>query len=210
MRRLTSRHLVAIAVLASTATTASVSLAVLRSTNSVQPVHIGPSRGMHHPPPGAKRLADRVFAVLKRVSAVASDVGPSDVGSSNGVPALVQGQFTASVFQEPSGSICIQAGSPGEGLSIGCAPVQEAASVGLTLLTSGVGEQTRITVLVPNGVSGVTVATPSEQLSGAVSNNVASVVVDGKFLNVSYKLPDGQSHTWVAPRTPAEPAPAAG
>jgi hypothetical protein len=205
MRRLTSRHLVVIAVLAFAATTASVSLAVLGSTDSVPPVHIGPSRSMHHLPPRARRLADREFAVLKRVSAVASDVGPS-----NGAPALVEGQFTATVFQEPSGSVCIQGGSPGEGLSIACAPVQQAASVGLTLLTSGVGEQTRITVLVPNGVSGVTVATPSQQLSGAVSNNVASVVIDGTFLSVSYRLRDGRSHTWLAPRTPAEPAPPGG
>jgi hypothetical protein len=119
--------------------------------------------------------------------------------------ALRAGNFTASVFQEASGNVCLEAGSVAEGIGIGCAHAADAARSGITLLSSGVGQATRITALVPDGVSTITASAGNTQLPAAVTNNVATAVLSG-IDRVSYTLPSGEQFIWTAPPPPHLPS----
>jgi hypothetical protein len=151
--------------------------------------------------PSALRRADRAFAVLRRHSAHASIAA-----GQGGVLALTQGDFTARVSQETNGEVCLLAGSPTEAQAKTCDHPQHAAESGIVLITEESGQPVRVTALVPDGVSTVTVTAGGTQTPMTVTNNVASGTFS-KLDSVTFAVPGGKPVTVAAPPPPAVPTP---
>lgn len=144
-----------------------------------------------------RRTTEAAFAVLRRPTAHISDAN-RDLDLM-GHLALTEGAFSARVSQEPDGSVCIITVDASEGSGDACDQAQTAAEKGIMDLSAGVGSQTRITVLVPDGVTTVVARVGTGTESIPVLNNVASAVVND-FHSVSFAPPDGAPPvTWAAP-----------
>jgi hypothetical protein len=200
MRKMRTRYFVIPVAIATAAGTAGVALAF-----SPPPQHVArtASRAATRVTsnPSALRRADHAFAVLRRHSAHASDAAASQGG---GVLALTQGDFTARVSQETNGEVCLLTGSSTEAQAKTCDHPQHAAEVGIVLITETSGQPARVTALVPDGVSTVTVSTGGTQTSMTVTNNVASGTFS-KLDGVTFTAPGGTPVTVAAPSPPAVP-----
>ena len=152
--------------------------------------------GAHNRHRSSRRpLASEVLGVLRKHVAHASDAG-----SSNGTLALTQGKFAASVSTEPgNGSVCLMLTSPNETSGTACAPLSEVAERGLTFLTEGAGQTSRLTILLPNGAhSAVATTSSGATLAIPIVNNVASREVED-LQQVNYVMGNGTEVSWRPP-----------
>ncbi len=149
----------------------------------------------------ASLIADRSFAILRRhiARAAASPAGFT------GALAVTEGQFTARVSQESSGDVCLETENPSASSGVACEHVQAATETGIIDVSGVPGAPSRLTVLVPDGVTTVTASTATTSLHLGVTNNVATAVVHG-LTEVSYRVPGGSSVNWKVGAPPPLPA----
>jgi hypothetical protein len=154
------------------------------------------ARGAHSHHLSLRRpIASEVLRVLRRHAAHASDAG-----SSSGVLALTQGNFTASVLAEPGNNgVCLVLTSPNETSGTACATLNEVAEKGLTFLSEGMGQASRLTILLPNGAHSVVATTSSgATLPMPIVNNVASRQVED-LQQVNYVMGNETQVSWRPP-----------
>lgn len=198
MGKIRTRYFVIPVAIAIAAGTAGAALALSAPSRHVaRNTSRAASRATSHP--SVLKRADHAFAVLRRHSHSAH---ASDTAGQGGVLALTQGDFTARVSQEANGEVCLLTGSSTEAQAMTCDHPQHAAESGIVLITESAGQPARVTALVPDGVSAVTVNAGDTQTRINVTNNVASGTFT-KLESVTFTVPGGMSVRAAAPPPPA-------
>lgn len=181
-----SKHIyfVILAAVGAVASTVGVGLALASSSQHTR--YVGGAASL--PPKLSRQIADRAFAVLRHkahsahISAVASSQSPS-----GGIVALTTPGLAVRVY-EAGGNVCLMTEATEGAFGGSCDHSQVAAEKGIIEITRGVDQPTRVTVLVPNGVSTVVANTAGSAVRLPVTNNVATAVV-GQLRSVTYNVP---------------------
>ena len=136
---------------------------------------------------GLALAAAPIRATTHATRRVAAHATKSGLG---GTVVLTRGNLTIRVSHEPNGHVCLVEESPTEASGGACGTATEVAERGIIDLSEEQGRPTRLTVLVPTGVSNITVVANDKEAQIAPINNVATMTVE-KFKEVEYQLPNG-------------------